>query len=323
MAEPRAKRPKLENTTVGRKVICDSEGDVILVVGADDSESDQVSIRVSSKVLSVSSKVFKAMFGRNFKEGNELAKSSTPYQIPLPDDDPDAMAILCRILHHNADDVFLPDDAAQVMQFVAALDKYDCMKSAKFFLVVWLEKIRSPPFRHLAILLAISYDIRDETGFRRFSSKLLRDPNGVKALHSYQRTAPSFPIAICDDIAERRSQLELWLIEKLMEPITKTVVLRDEDYTEWEFQQNEHPNCEEANLVMEYIRELKFNGLWPVQPRQWNFDHTLRFDMKSFSKSESVSGCCTSCCRGLEDHIKLVAHELECKLHKGMDPNFV
>lgn len=52
------------------KIVVDSEGDVLLVVGDDDARR---SIQVSSKMLSSASKVFKAMFSRKFKEGSDLA----------------------------------------------------------------------------------------------------------------------------------------------------------------------------------------------------------------------------------------------------------
>lgn len=52
------------------KIVVDSEGDVLLVVGDDDARR---SIQVSSKMLSSASKDFKAMFSRKFKEGNDLA----------------------------------------------------------------------------------------------------------------------------------------------------------------------------------------------------------------------------------------------------------
>lgn len=52
------------------KVAIDPDGDVLLVVG---SNKSQVSLQVSSKVLSVASKMFKTMFFGQFKEAVELA----------------------------------------------------------------------------------------------------------------------------------------------------------------------------------------------------------------------------------------------------------
>jgi hypothetical protein len=48
-------------------VVCDPQGDIRLIVSGERRQ-----ILVSSVVMRLSSKVFKAMLGPNFKEGNEL-----------------------------------------------------------------------------------------------------------------------------------------------------------------------------------------------------------------------------------------------------------
>lgn len=96
---------------------------VLFIVGADES---RMSVRVPSKVLSLASKLFKVMISRHFREGTELStadryvqprrraelitKSSSLYEVPLPDDDPDAMAIICKLIHHK-------DNAPKCHQF--------------------------------------------------------------------------------------------------------------------------------------------------------------------------------------------------------------
>lgn len=57
------------------RVAIDPDGDVLLVVGNGESE---VSLQVSSKVLSVASKMFKTMFFGQFKEAVELANRYEP-----------------------------------------------------------------------------------------------------------------------------------------------------------------------------------------------------------------------------------------------------
>lgn len=117
--------------------------------------------------------------------------------MPLPDDGPDAVSTLCSVLHNNTDALSLPADAVQVIEFVMALDKNDCMKSSKFFLIVWLAEVQTPPIGLMANLLAISHGFNDETGFRRFSSMLLSNRKAVEALRNYQKTAADFPVALC------------------------------------------------------------------------------------------------------------------------------
>lgn len=61
------------------RVAIDPDGDVLLVVGNGESE---VSLQVSSKVLSVASKMmFKTMFFGQFKEAVELANRYEPSTI--------------------------------------------------------------------------------------------------------------------------------------------------------------------------------------------------------------------------------------------------
>jgi hypothetical protein len=55
---------------LNNKTIIDPEGDVLFVCG---SIYDKHTIQVSSKALSLASKVFKTLFSRRFKEGTELA----------------------------------------------------------------------------------------------------------------------------------------------------------------------------------------------------------------------------------------------------------
>ena len=74
----------------------DPEGDLVLVIG---SGENQKSIRASSKVLSLASPVLAAMFSpRRFSEGSALS-SSNPPNIHLPEDDPEAVTVFCRLVH--------------------------------------------------------------------------------------------------------------------------------------------------------------------------------------------------------------------------------
>lgn len=60
----------MEPESAPSSVTVDEDGDLILLVGAE----AQTRILVSSKVLIISSKVFKAMLSKSFKEARELAE---------------------------------------------------------------------------------------------------------------------------------------------------------------------------------------------------------------------------------------------------------
>ncbi|KAK4956288.1 hypothetical protein LTR10_005810 [Elasticomyces elasticus] len=80
--------------------------------------------------MSYGSPVFKALFSPDkFYEGTTLATNST-VEIPLPEDDPYYMSILCSILHMRHD--MVPKFTAATMKAFAKLcDKYDCGLAVK------------------------------------------------------------------------------------------------------------------------------------------------------------------------------------------------
>ncbi|KAK5734408.1 hypothetical protein LTR17_008906 [Elasticomyces elasticus] len=90
----------LRTGTVGvvNIVNVDPAGDVILVCSA--GSEGETRLRVSSAALSLGSPVFKAMLSVRFREGHELALNSR-IDVPLPEDDGEAMTILCNVLHHR------------------------------------------------------------------------------------------------------------------------------------------------------------------------------------------------------------------------------
>jgi hypothetical protein len=55
---------------------CDVNGDMMLLVGPDPNNGDQLGILVSSSVLHLASKPFRVMLSPQFKEGIELASGS-------------------------------------------------------------------------------------------------------------------------------------------------------------------------------------------------------------------------------------------------------
>ena len=102
-----------------KKLTIDPDGDIYL-------ELTQAELRVSSKVLRLASSVWKAMLSPRFKEGTTL-KEDGFCRISLPDDNSDAMTLLCQILHHQPFDE--KNHNEELFGQVAVLaDKYDCVK---------------------------------------------------------------------------------------------------------------------------------------------------------------------------------------------------
>ena len=86
-------------------------------------------LRVSSKVLSDCSPVFKAMFQPSFREGAELAKDGT-CTIPLPEDEPVALHQLCAVLHSPNESIEVLIGEPRFLHIIATLiDKYQCAEA--------------------------------------------------------------------------------------------------------------------------------------------------------------------------------------------------
>ena len=84
------------------------------------------------------SPVFLAWFSPRFLEGTPT-ESGGPRTVPLPDDDPAAMTILCSILHFQCDQVYMP--SFTVLESLAILvDKYDCSRALKPWTTSWIRR---------------------------------------------------------------------------------------------------------------------------------------------------------------------------------------
>lgn len=111
----------------------DEDGDLILVVG-----DSQTRLKIDSYMLKKASKVFKAMFQPNaFAEGQHLSSDRTIKELPLPEDDPQAMRLLCHIMHQNSTEV--PDNIDDDLLLSAArhIDKYFLHRVSGFFIDHW------------------------------------------------------------------------------------------------------------------------------------------------------------------------------------------
>ncbi|TVY71521.1 hypothetical protein LSUE1_G005374 [Lachnellula suecica] len=114
----------------------DSAGDVLLIVG---SAEPATRLLVSSKALSLSSPVFKAMFGPRYKEGSDL-NLNCPTEVSLPEDDPEAMTLLCNCLHFRTDHIPRNIEFPLIKALAILCDKYDTGKAISAWSVLWFQK---------------------------------------------------------------------------------------------------------------------------------------------------------------------------------------
>ncbi|KAF4905178.1 hypothetical protein CGCF415_v001363 [Colletotrichum fructicola] len=107
-----------------------ADGDVIMVVGPEKKE-----FRLHSFFLKTTSKVFKAMLGPNFAEGQQLNANGaqgnrTPVKIDLPEDDVKSMCFIFRAIHHHFDAFHNAKDIP-FFEILVAADKYDLIHAIK------------------------------------------------------------------------------------------------------------------------------------------------------------------------------------------------
>jgi BTB/POZ domain len=114
--------------------------DLKLIVGEEKTE-----MLVSHQVMSNASSVFRQMFQQNrFAEGLGI-KSNDCFSLPLPDDQADAMEIICNILHFRTNLVPMKDITSDILAGLATvIDKYDCALAVLPWSILWIcqESIR-------------------------------------------------------------------------------------------------------------------------------------------------------------------------------------
>jgi hypothetical protein len=98
---------------------------------------------ISSKILIIASPVYKAMFNGRFLEGTTLENAKAcpgllPYRLPHPEDNDNAVTLLCQILHNNTDSIPDRPSLESLEDLATVCDKYQCTSSLRFCGAIWL-----------------------------------------------------------------------------------------------------------------------------------------------------------------------------------------
>ena len=164
----------------------DDKGNVILLV------QNTIKLRLSSKIFSVASKPFAAMFGPSFAEGQGLDGAQAK-DIPLPEDDAEAFEVLCKYLHHKSSDLVLKElNVYLLISLGVLIDKYDLkvawphhvLKKCDEFPSTkdhWLSKTRSKSYsgdriekaKKDLLFVVASYLLEDPVAFREASKEIV------------------------------------------------------------------------------------------------------------------------------------------------------
>lgn len=104
-------------------------------------ETIKIPMLVSSRHMMLASPVFRAMLDGNFKEGCDLT-SNGKVQVPLPDDDPAAFAIVLDIIHGHNRRVPREVDLELLTEISILVDKYRMVEAVEFFAESWIEGLK-------------------------------------------------------------------------------------------------------------------------------------------------------------------------------------
>lgn len=93
-------------------------------------------MRVRACFLAAASPVFKALLSPRFHEGTELSASGT-VEVALPDDDGEAMATICYVIHHQTSRMRTPCHEVELLSVAILSDKYGLDEVMKAHAQCW------------------------------------------------------------------------------------------------------------------------------------------------------------------------------------------
>jgi len=187
-------------------------GDVILVVGAGLKR-----LKAYSCVLKSASKVFSAMLGPRFSEGQRLNDNEST-EIDMPEDDAEAMEIMLNVIHgcNNAVDDGL--NGSQILRVAITADKFDCKVALSFAIKVWLNCANITDSNQLWRLLKAAYWFDNAKSFEEISLGLILHHRGsYLKLWAKDNIDTDILIRICLLLEENRNRIRQSLLEIVIE----------------------------------------------------------------------------------------------------------
>ncbi|KAF7910492.1 uncharacterized protein EAE98_012024 [Botrytis deweyae] len=179
--------------------------------GETQNECTQLSrseVLVSSKHLSFASPVFKAMLTGDFREAVELREKGRT-EIPLPDDDADAMITLVNVIHGRFNSVSKYPNLILLTKIAILVDKYQCHESTKFVAKVWaandhLPRIWSQEWYNIACWICVAWVFRLDHEFRDATEEIIKESGvGLGAILKENDLALPIPERIISKIANQ------------------------------------------------------------------------------------------------------------------------
>ncbi|KAH7033589.1 uncharacterized protein B0I36DRAFT_348626 [Microdochium trichocladiopsis] len=134
-------------------------GDVILVVG---SGEDMVKLRAHSVCLKLASDGFEGMFDSSVPEG-QVESCESPREVAFPADTPNAMRIICQILHHQySSEDRGPLSADDLLSVALHADRYTISWILVPYMKAWLSTCATPTTTCRLKCLAAASDLKSK-----------------------------------------------------------------------------------------------------------------------------------------------------------------
>lgn len=222
-------------------------GDVILEIADKTSEQGKRKLLVSSAVLSNASPVFSKMFSGGSYAGHALSTTS-PQTVPLPDDDPNSIFLICLITHLK---IFkLPEmlNMTDFTNFAHVCHKYSCVEAVHTHSIVWCSFLMQyPEDAGFEKLILATHFLDLHISFNRVTQSIIRDRSAIINIATAMEGHEKLPV----DLLKKVKAAQM-LSQRQVEQALGALV-------------NEKDACDGFKLrVGTIFHALVSGGMWPL-----------------------------------------------------------
>ncbi|KAI9815513.1 MAG: hypothetical protein M1827_002647 [Pycnora praestabilis] len=207
----------------------DPNADVILVLPQASSIFEYL---VSSKVLTLVSPIFAALFGPDFQEGQTSPDEKGRRRYTIQEDDPTALELFCNLIHYRQSAIPTKPELQLLYDLAVLSDKYDCVRSVGPWAEGWIGQLKDAitDSKGLERLLFVAYTFESDNLFRSISSKMMRTASCSEIFSEQETESTSFTSILRSSL--RRENFKVLLsvqreIENhIMSPLNSSVSYR-------------------------------------------------------------------------------------------------
>lgn len=157
---------------------------------------------VSSVLLSHVSLVFAAMFDGRFAEGQNLSLTSPPV-VSLPDDEADAMATVCKIIHARIEDFTVNTTPTTLSSIALVAHKYDCTVAIRAWSIIWVADVLTrPSAEDFEKMVTITYLLDMPSEFRSATQSLIRDRSDLLSITAMSNGLSLLPLEFLERVVK-------------------------------------------------------------------------------------------------------------------------